>query len=212
MEVHLYFWDIPKRKVPLAVFKMAIDHLSLKRNSSIKFYKLLGTGKGETFTPSDANPFTWGLLFVSDSPINAIVNSWRRFSSSEKYFKLSAISSHGSWAKKKPFSVEQMSNKNSNVAVITRARIKNRYALKFWKSVPPVVESLKNSDGLLWSIGIGESPIGLQGTFSIWENEAAVSKFAFQGREHAKVIAQTREIGWYAEELFARFEVISKAE
>ena len=95
---------------------------------------------------------------------------------------------------------------------VSRARVRNRHAFKFWRSVPPVVDSLKNSPGLLWSIGIGESPIGLQGTFSIWENQEAISNFAFKGQEHAKVIRQTREIGWYAEELFARFEVLSKAE
>ena len=175
-------------------------------------YKLLGTGKGESFTPSDANPHAWGLLFISESAVNSSVTSWRKFALSEKYFHLSPISSHGRWANKEPFTLSERRNADSQVAVITRARIKNRHALKFWRSVPPVVESLKSSPGLIWSIGIGESPIGLQGTFSIWNSEEELANFAFKGREHAKVIKQTRDIGWYAEELFARFEVISKAE
>ena len=151
-------------------------------------------------------------IFVSDNEVNSSVTSWRKFAINEKYFLLSPISSHGSWAKKQPFNVNKVKDSNSQVAVITRARIKNRHAIKFWRSVPPVVDSLKKSPGLLWSIGIGESPIGLQGTFSLWTNEDSVSNFAFHGRAHAQVIKQTREIGWYAEELFARFEVISKAE
>jgi hypothetical protein len=57
-------------------------------------------------------------------------------------------------------------------------------------------------------IGIGEAPVGLQGTFSIWRDARALSDFAYRAPEHASVIRRTRELGWYAEELFARFAVL----
>ena len=104
------------------------------------------------------------------------------------------------------------SNKANKVAVITRARIRFKLNRKFWSYVPPVVVSLKKSSGLIWSIGIGEAPIGLQGTFSLWENSDAVAAFAFKDPVHAGVIKKTRELNWYSEELFTRFEVISEAE
>jgi len=55
--------------------------------------------------------------------------------------------------------------------------------------------------------GIGEAPVGLQGTFSLWESAADMSAFAYQRPEHTDVIARTPVAQWYAEELFARFAV-----
>jgi hypothetical protein len=82
--------------------------------------------------------------------------------------------------------------------------------LQFWRAVPPVTESLHSSPGLLNAIGIGEAPIGLQGTFSIWENAATLREFAYKGDAHVKAIAATQTNKWYSEELFARFAVIQE--
>jgi hypothetical protein len=57
------------------------------------------------------------------------------------------------------------------------------------------------------AIGIGEAPIGLQGTFSLWNNAADLRTFAYKGEAHIKAIADTEKFQWYAEELFARFSV-----
>jgi hypothetical protein len=59
----------------------------------------------------------------------------------------------------------------------------------------------------LAAIGIGEAPIGLQGTFSLWESSAAIKNFAYKGAVHQKAIADTATYNWYSEELFARFAV-----
>lgn len=213
MSVQLYFWDIPNYRIPLAIIKMATNRIYLKSNKSISFFKLLGTGKGITFTPNDANMQRWGLLVVGESVQNTgIVSRWRKISTRERFYELSPIASHGTWAKRKPFIISQLKNPESEIAVITRAKIKFKLSKIFWNSVPPVVINLKSSPGLKMAIGIGEAPIGLQGTFSLWENAAALEKFAFKGEEHARVIKRTRELDWYSEELFARFEVITKAE
>ena len=214
MKVEFFLWDISKSKVPLAILKMATNHIYLKRDKSISFYKLLGTGKGETFTPSDANLLRWGLLVVSHNGVNSssIINRWNKISISKKYYELSPISSIGSWAGKQPFDASPLKNSNSEIAVITRARIKFKLSNLFWRSVPPVVLSLKTTPGLNFAIGIGEAPVGLQGTLSIWVNNEAVTNFAHKGEAHSRVIKQTRQVGWYSEELFARFEVVAKAE
>jgi hypothetical protein len=78
----------------------------------------------------------------------------------------------------------------------------------FWRSVPPVSAELHRSPGLRLAVGIGEAPVGLQGTFSLWESAAALTEFAYRRAAHVEVVRRTAELGWYAEELFARFAVL----
>ena len=66
---------------------------------------------------------------------------------------------------------------------------------------------LNSTAGLITSLGIGEAPIGLQGTFSIWKSNENITAFSSKQKPHADVIARTHETGWYSEELFARFKV-----
>jgi hypothetical protein len=213
----IYFWRIKLIYLPLAIFHMGFDHLSLIFNRKIKFYKLLGTGKGETFTPRDADPRRWGLIVTLKKEHfesfnnSGTVNSWRKFAKSEYRAILQPISSKGSWSAKNPFAIENSSlNWDGPIAAITRARIKWRLNNKFWRAVPPVTLSLKSTPGLLSAIGIGEAPIGLQGTFSRWQSASAIKDFAYRGAAHQKAITQTSELDWYAEELFARFAIIEE--
>jgi hypothetical protein len=177
---------------------------------TIKPYKSLGTGKGETFTPVDANSLRWGLVAqVNDLDAfdqSMVVKRWRKNSIGEFRAVLEPISSHGKWAGKEPF-VASVKDWTGPVAAITRARIKWHQNFRFWSSVPPVTISLKSAPGLMAAIGIGEAPIGLQGTFSLWESSAAIKDFAYKGAAHQKAIADTATYNWYSEELFARFAV-----
>ena len=43
---------------------MACDRFFLSRIQGLSFFKSLGTGTGEKFTPSDADPTMWGLIAV----------------------------------------------------------------------------------------------------------------------------------------------------
>jgi hypothetical protein len=95
------------------------------------------------------------------------------------------------------------------VAAITRARLRVTRARAFWRAVPPVSADLGNVEGLRLAIGIGEAPIGLQGTFSLWSTAAALTAFAYRREAHLDVVRRTPAERWYAEELFARFAVRS---
>jgi len=205
-----YFWRIEPVAVPYAIFAMALDRFVLHRSSNVGFYKSLGTGKGETFTPADANPLRWGLIAqvndVEEFEQSFIVKKWRKNSVEEFRAVLEPISSHGKWAGKEPFE-PTVKDWEGPVVAITRARIKWHQNFRFWSSVPPVTLSLKSAPGLVSAIGIGEAPIGLQGTFSLWESAAAIKNFAYKGAAHKKAIADTATYNWYAEELFARFAV-----
>jgi hypothetical protein len=208
----IYFWKIKRRKVGFALVRMALDRGSLRRIKGVHFAKMLGTGKGETFTPRDADAGRWGALVVIDQANlqqldnSKLVNRWRANSLSEVRYLLDPISSHGLWAKVNPFAYATAQT-DGEVIAITRARIKWFQNFRFWRAVPPVTQSLHSSPGLLNTIGIGEAPIGLQGTFSHWKTGADLRNFAYKGAAHQVVIAATERHQWYAEELFARFAV-----
>jgi len=205
-----YFWTIKPRAIPSAILAMALDRFALTRSKNVGFYKSLGTGKGETFTPADANSLRWGLVAqvidIDAFDQSSVVKRWRKNSIGEFRAVLEPISSHGKWAGKEPF-VASVKDWDGPVAAITRARIKWHQNFRFWSSVPPVTISLKSAPGLMAAIGIGEAPIGLQGTFSLWESSAAIKDFAYKGAAHQKAIADTATYNWYSEELFARFAV-----
>ena len=205
-----YFWRIKPSAIPFALLAMAVDRFTLSRSKNVGFYKSLGTGKGETFTPADANSLRWGLVAQVDDidafDQSSVVKRWRTRSVEEFRAILEPISSHGKWAGKEPF-VASATNWDGPVVAITRARIKWHQNFRFWRSVPPVTMSLKSAPGLVAAIGIGEAPIGLQGTFSLWESSAAIREFAYKGAAHQKAIADTATYNWYSEELFARFAV-----
>lgn len=211
----VYFWRISKVALPIAILNMASNKLMLKKIPGISFIKLLGTGKGETFTPKDADQFRWGILVtINEDKLDQLEKSlvlklWRKISSNEYRAILKPISSHGYWSGKQPFEVEKF-EWSGKIVAITRARIVWRKNFQFWRAVPPVTLSLHQSQGLLAAIGIGEAPIGLQGTFSIWESGAALREFAYKGNAHVQAIKATESNKWYSEELFARFAVIAE--
>lgn len=211
----IYFWQIKKVLLPVAILFMAIHKFVLKRLPGVSFVKLLGTGKGESFTPKDADPYRWGaLVTIQKDNLNnldksKVIIGWQKIAKKEYRAILKPISVHGLWSGKQPFEVEKF-DWNGKIAAITRARIVWRKNLIFWRAVPPVTISLHQSPGLINAIGIGEAPIGLQGTFSLWESAAQLRDFAYKGQAHTQAIKATEENKWYSEELFSRFAVVQE--
>lgn len=210
----IYFWKVPRRAVPFAILRMALDRFSLAKNPNVTFYKLLGCGRGENFLPSEADPRRWGVLLcieeksLQDFDSCNMVTRWRKHSSVEFRAILNPISSHGQWSGKQPFDFRAAINSNGlGIAAITRAKITWRHYPRFLRAVPPVSADLKLAPGRIASFGIGEAPLGLQGTFSLWDSAKALRDFAFKGEAHAQAIADTQKFKWYSEELFARFDV-----
>jgi len=211
----IYFWQIKKVLLPIAILFMAIHKFALKRLPGVSFVKLLGTGKGESFTPKDADPYRWGALVtiqkdnLDNLDKSKVIIGWQKIAKKEYRAILKPISVHGLWSGKQPFKVEKF-EWNGKIAAITRARIVWRKNLVFWRAVPPVTISLHQSPGLINAIGIGEAPIGLQGTFSLWESAAHLRDFAYKGQAHTQAIKATEENKWYSEELFSRFAVVQE--
>lgn len=213
--VTLHLWGVTNRHIPSAVLAMARDRRPLGRTPGLRFAKLLGTGSGDSFAPGDADPQHWGVLATWKDgesaqafESSALIRRWDRRAEERLTVDLQPLTSKGRWSGQEPFGDPTMRASTGPVAALTRAKIKPHLWRTFWKSVPAVSASLNASPGLLLRIGIGEAPVGLQGTFSIWQSAEALSDFAYREPEHAAVIRRTRELGWYAEELFARFAVV----
>ncbi len=213
----LYLWKIPIRSLPFAIGRMALDRASLRQTPGITFSKLLGCGKGSTFTPKDVDLQRWGILIciennrLEEFEESKIIRRWRTKSENEFRALLTPISSRGEWSKKNPFDFREGDSYSSDdsgaVAAITRARLSLRHYPKFLRAIPSVAHELHQAPGLISAIGIGEAPVGLQGTFSIWDSGDALREFAYRGNAHTDAIAATEKFHWYTEELFARFSV-----
>ena len=215
--VTLTLWGVPGSRVPAAVLRMATDRRRLSRTPGLTFAKLLGTGDGRTFTLRDADPMHWGLLACWQSEQAAreaadgpVARGWRGLAREQLQVTLRPLHSRGRWAGRTPFGQGPASAPTAGpVASITRARLRIATARSFWRAVPPVSADLRQVPGLRLAVGIGEAPIGLQGTFSLWQDADALLDFAHRRAPHAEVARRTSTEGWYLEELFARFSVVS---
>lgn len=210
----LYIWKSRKWALPWVFMQMATNPYKFRKFPGVTFAKSLGTGNGITFTPRDADLNQWGalLVFSTEDAVENFDNSkfiqrWKNNSTEQFRVILQPLSSHGLWAKVKPFGEPTPIKWDGKICALTRARIKWWRNFQFWRAVPPVTKDLHSQAGLLAAIGIGEAPIGLQGTFSIWRDSPALRTFAYESEAHKKAIAQTAQLQWYSEELFARFGV-----
>jgi hypothetical protein len=193
---------------------MARDRFGLRAAPGLRFAKLLGTGSGETFTPRDADPHHWAALTVWDDAVAAdafessrLVGAWGELAHERLRVVMTPLSSRGTWAGSDPFGEGRAGRHDGPVVAITRARIRTARSLQFWRAVPAVSTDLRGSAGLRMSLGIGEAPIGLQGTMSLWDTPDDLVDFAYRRAPHLDVVRRTASVGWYAEELFARFAV-----
>ena len=212
--VTLHLWRVAPRGVPGAVLRMARDRGPVRRTPGLRFAKLLGTGDGRTFALRDADPLRWGLLATwADAGAaerfegSAVVRSWERASVESCRLDLRPVASRGTWSGREPFGAPTPTHTDGPVAALTRARLRAAAAPAFWRALPPVSADLGTRPGLLTALAIGEAPIGLQGTFSLWDSTKALREFA-RDEAHAAVVARTEPERWYAEELFARFAVV----
>lgn len=178
------------------------------------FAKMFGAGSGNGFAlmPDFG---TYGLLtvfnsmddadaFLNDNPI---FKEYLTRSSKVVTVFLNPLLAHGQWGKVEPFISQKPSNANPPIAVMTRGTVKTRFIIDFLRFTRATSRSMENAKGRFYSIGIGEVPITQQATFSIWKDIESMKDYAYKNAHHSEVIKKTRELGWYSEELFARFEV-----
>lgn len=213
-----------KRFIYFALLAMALHRLPLFFNRKIRFYKSLGCGRNGHFSKLP-DWQQWGLLVVMEDrqlnnrsgfqqPLkqfygNFIAGWWKFFGCETWTVLLQPIEGHGTWNGKEAFGkLPPNSDYEGIIAVLTRATIRHKKLARFRAHVEAVANDLYKASGLLFSVGIGESPWLRQATFSIWQSKEQMKQFAYKMKNHAEVVYKTRTEKWYSEELFVRFKVL----
>jgi hypothetical protein len=232
VNVSLHVWRIPATGLPGALWRVATGPRRVRRLPGVRFVKLLGTGRGREFGPARADMTRWAALTVSDGPPPGWPE-WARRSTASCRIDLAVLRVRGRWAGREPFPEAPTAadgdatkgdaidgdaidghdavdgdDADGPVLALTRARLRPARAVTFWRSVAPVASALAGAPGLLAAFGIGEAPLGWQGTVSVWRSAPDLARFAYRHPQHRRAIEQTAANRWYAEELFARFAVL----
>ena len=195
---------------------MQLAHARLATTPGLTFSRLMGSGGGNGFslTPN-WGVYAWLGHWEDQAAANAFYATHPWYSEAEGHssnritFYLQATMSHGEWGGGNPFTPRpQDYDKHEPVAVITRATIYPHKLPDFWRYVPRTSASVYEQPARLLSIGIGEYPVFMQATFSLWMSGAAMTEFAYSSTHHREVVQLTRSRGWYREELFTRFRLL----
>lgn len=190
--------------------QMGAARVPLRRLPGLEFWKLCGSGTGEGFTPRP-NWGVWAILGVWRSADAAQAGleqapfcRWRGRADESYTVFLEPYAVRGHWSAVRPF--HPAGGPDGLIAAMTRATIKPRHALRFWRRTPDISARIGSDPNALFKIGIGEVPWLHQVTFSVWPDAGSMAAFARRG-PHAEAIRAVREQGWFNEELYARFRI-----
>ncbi len=189
----------------------------LARTPGLGFHRLLGSGSG------------LGFSLLPDFGRYALLATWSSEQAADDFFaaaplladcrergaelwtvKLLAQRSRGSWARARPFAIhpDELPPELPRV-VLTRASLRLPALPGFWRRVPAINRSLAAAAGLRIALGVGELPWVRPVTFSVWDDDASLERFAFQGSCHHAGARAALQRRWFGEDLFARFAAIA---
>jgi spheroidene monooxygenase len=200
---------------------MGLARLSLRHEDQARFWKLCGSGTGHGFTPRP-NWGVWSILAVWPDLATAearvatspVWQRWRARAQESWTVYMAPISARGTWAGANPFAPDSApaitapAAPSGPLAALTRATVKPSRALRFWNRVPGISDVIGTDPNVAFKIGIGEVPLLHQVTFSIWPDTASMAAFARGDGPHGRAIRAVREGNWFAEELYARFQLL----
>ncbi len=198
-----------------ALTQMAFTNARLRRVPDIGFCKVFGTGSGESFDPFQnfgvyAILATWPDLDTARRRVDEapVFRAYADRSAEHWTVYLRPVKAWGRWDGGEPFEATGTAPSPAAVGVLTRATLKKRFLPAFWKRVPAISDATVREGHLLFKLGMGEIPLLHQVTFSVWNDFEAMVTFAYRSGAHREAVKMVREHGWFAEQLFARFDVL----
>ncbi|WP_371156127.1 spheroidene monooxygenase [Jannaschia sp. 2305UL9-9] len=203
----------PIRDRVWAFAQMGIARPSMARLPGCAFWKLMGSGSGEGFTPVP-NTAVYAILCVwpdADAARTGLrARVFQRYADRAEevcQMSLRPTSARGAWSGRAPFAAAGPPAPNGPLAALTRASVRPGRMLRFWRRVPDISARIGDNPDVRLKIGVGEVPFLHQVTFSIWPDADAMARFARTSGPHAAAIRAVRDGDWFAEELYARFHV-----
>ena len=181
------------------------------------FGKMLGSGAGQGFSIwPDWGTYAWFTVWENPESAEAFWSNDPMFQDLLGYatslygWEARPLRGHGTWNGQQPFAFPEAGVRTAgSVAVLTRASIARKQALRFWWNVPRASRGVQDQPGLRYAKGVGEYPLVEQATMSVWNSADELDAFAYRSRQHAPMVQKTRKHQWYSEEMFIRMEVLN---
>lgn len=199
-----------------ALRQMGLARRPLAVTPGLGFHRLLGSGASPGFSlRPDLGRYAllagWSSEQAADDFFAAspVLHAWRAHASELWTVKLLPRRSRGSWAGHAPFTAPALELPTLPTFVLTRASLRLRALLAFWRRVPAINRDLLHTPGLRLALGVGELPWLRPVTVSLWDDDAALERFAFHGSRHHEAARAAIDRRWFREDLFARFAAIA---
>lgn len=193
------------------VLRLSLSRFAMGRRNGLTFCRFMGSGTRGRFHPWPSLVHQGLFLaFESDAHADAFLRSSTLLAAIRAdarhllSMKLRAYSNRGRWGGVEPFPVTADKPESGPIASLTRASIRPSKAVQFWRHAPPSERALDTVEGCLLAAGLGEAPLLRQATFTLWESEAAMERYARSG-SHLAAIRAARSGRHFTEDMFTRF-------
>ncbi len=202
---------LPAAQVPWAVGQLVRGPRRWLREPGARFARVLGSGRegGFGLRPGLDHQGAFvmfddvadALAFAARSPL---VMAYRERAEQCLVAVLQASSARGRWGGQGMRAIVPSPVAGEPVVALTRASIRARQALRFWRHSPPAEAALAAAPGCRMAVGLGEAPVLRQATVSLWDDTAAMNAYARTGAHQQAIEASARE-GYFSEWMFVRF-------